>query len=376
LADEAVATQAIEWLEINRDGTASGAIRAEFLLWLQRSPVNVEHYLRAAAVASTLRSALASRTESTQEVISQSEREDPAVVLLELGPAPPSVESRSAATRRRSTRDWLKVTSLAAALLASVLLLLPELASDGRIGFPVAYKTLHTEQGSWRLPDGSMLHLNSDSRAIVWYSRKERYIELLRGQAMFHVAHQKNRRFRVEAGTAQIVSVGTQFDVLRGDSGTRVVVREGKVKVMPASQELGGNTAMALPGALVESGRAVVIDTNGVSRELPGNILQATAWLQREIVFQHSPLENVVKDFNKYSELPIVIDSEELESLSISGVFSAYDLESFIQFLDALDNVDVEVQKNKIRIFVVKPALDQSMMVDTAGNQRSKSTQK
>jgi transmembrane sensor len=145
---------------------------------------------------------------------------------------------------------------------------------------------------------------------------------------------------------------------------------------MPASQELGGNTAMALPGALVESGRAVVIDTNGVSRELPGNILQATAWLQREIVFQHSPLENVVKDFNKYSELPIVIDSEELESLSISGVFSAYDLESFIQFLDALDNVDVEVQKNKIRIFVVKPALDQSMMVDTAGNQRSKSTQK
>jgi hypothetical protein len=71
-----------------------------------------------------------------------------------------------------------------------------------------------------------------------------------------------------------------------------------------------------------------------------------------------------------------VIDSEELESLSISGVFSAYDLESFIQFLDALDNVDVEVQKNKIRIFVVKPALDQSMMVDTAGNQRSKSTQK
>jgi transmembrane sensor len=76
----------------------------------------------------------------------------------------------------------------------------------------------------------------------------------------------------------------------------------------------------------------------------------ATAWLRREIAFDHEPLERVVAEYNRYSQKPIEIATPALRNLQISGVFAADDTEAFIAFLRSLKGVRVEVTETRILV--------------------------
>ena len=57
------------------------------------------------------------------------------------------------------------------------------------------------------------------------------------------------------------------------------------------------------------------------------------------------------REFNRYSQEPIVIESPELRTLAVSGVFNVDDTESFVAFLRSLKGVGVEVTPIRIRVF-------------------------
>ncbi len=75
------------------------------------------------------------------------------------------------------------------------------------------------------------------------------------------------------------------------------------------------------------------------------------AWLHREIVFQARPLGEVADEFNRYNKIPIEIDDPALRALPVSGLFSAYDIDSFVTFLGTLDGVAVQRTPSRIRVF-------------------------
>ena len=81
-----------------------------------------------------------------------------------------------------------------------------------------------------RLPDGSLLHLNTDTTLDLDFSRGQRRVILNRGEAAFEVA--KDRRpFRVEAGTVRTEALGTEF-LLRYDGEAGIVTLiAGQVRV-------------------------------------------------------------------------------------------------------------------------------------------------
>ena len=64
-----------------------------------------------------------------------------------------------------------------------------------------------------RLADNSVLHLNTDSAVTIRFSATERLVMLTAGQAEFEVTHDPARAFRVLGGAAEVIAVGTQFDV-------------------------------------------------------------------------------------------------------------------------------------------------------------------
>jgi transmembrane sensor len=76
-----------------------------------------------------------------------------------------------------------------------------------------------------------------------------------------------------------------------------------------------------------------------------------TAWLRREIAFDHEPLERVVAEYNRYIGKPIEIASPALRNLQISGVFATDDPDAFIAFLRSLKGVRVEVTETRIRVW-------------------------
>jgi transmembrane sensor len=63
----------------------------------------------------------------------------------------------------------------------------------------------------------------------------------------------------------------------------------------------------------------------------------------------------VADEFNRYGSIPIEIDDSALRALPISGVFDAYDLDSFVAFLRTLDGVRAERTAARIRVSSLKP---------------------
>ena len=82
------------------------------------------------------------------------------------------------------------------------------------------------------LVDGSVLQINTDSQVNVEYSEGTRKIHLLRGEAHFDVAHDKDWPFQVYAGKGVVKAVGTAFSVRLEEEKISVIVTEGKVDLV------------------------------------------------------------------------------------------------------------------------------------------------
>lgn len=77
---------------------------------------------------------------------------------------------------------------------------------------------------------------------------------------------------------------------------------------------------------------------------------RTAAWLRRQIVVDHEPLERVAAEYNRYSVKQIAITTPALRDLRISGVFATDDTSAFIAFLRSLKGVRVEATTAQIRV--------------------------
>ena len=333
----AIAEQASEWFVENRDGPLDREARSRFMAWLKTSPVHVGEYLAIAGLARDLATAVSTTEIPLEPLLARARAETDQVVTLDpsaLGHAPPT-------TRPRWSRVW---SFAAAAALALVALTTLWLARDGeRFGLPKVYSTAHGEQSERVLPDGSVLHLNTDSQVTVRYSRHDRVINLDRGEALFQVKHEYTRGFRVATGNAQVLDVGTQVDVYRKSEAVLVTVVEGTVAVYAGPPQSTPNALRLGAGFQVQVRGQV-----GVPRRV--DVRAAVAWLERQIAFEDQPLGEVADQFNRYGGVALEIDDDTVRGLRISGVFDAYDTDSFAAFLQTLNGVVVQKTPTRIRV--------------------------
>jgi transmembrane sensor len=254
----------------------------------------------------------------------------------------------------RPSRRWLPAAAAMAACALLSLGLLLQWNSRRPLDRPSAsehitalnFQTRHGEQLTRRLADNSVLHLNTDSAVAIRYSKTQRLVTLTSGQADFEVAHESNRSFRVFAGSAEVVDLGTKFDVRLEHDSTVVTVVEGRVAV-----GLGANSAQIhLPVQLGADQQIRVSEGEWPATPIAVDAQRATAWLRREIAFDHEPLERVAAEYNRYTSKPIEIATPALRSLQITGVFATDDTEAFVAFLRSLKGVRVEVTATQIRV--------------------------
>jgi transmembrane sensor len=339
---ELIGQEAAEWFVTNR-GTPSARELQSFAAWLKTSPMHVEEYLAISVVARDMHAACEGTENSLEALLARARAEEQ--------PREPPGGSRFVnVIREAGAPRWLAgvVAAAAVALLAFGLrshwYARPAAAPPESVSV-WHFATRHGEQQTQRLADNSVLHLNTDSAVTVRYSKSGRLLTLTSGEAEFEVAHLPERPFRVIAGTAQVLDVGTTFNVRIGENSTVVTVLEGRVAVAPRN--------LTQPAAFVQVSadqQITVAGNDWPTAATPVDAQQSTAWLHRQISFEHEPLEKVVSEFNRYSSKPIQITSPALRSLEISGVFSMDDTDAFIAFLRSLDGVHVEVTAKQIRV--------------------------
>ena len=351
-----IAEQAGEWFVANDQGPLDAQDSASLAAWLKTSPLHIEEFLGVSAIARDLKQARTDPEYSLEAILARARAEDHSAAQP---PWPRMID----AVQGRPSRRWIPaaVTVAACTVLSLGVFLNWNVAptrhpSDSIDVAALHFETRHGEQLTRRLADNSVLHLNTDSAVTIRYSNNERLVTLTSGQADFEVAHEPNRAFRVVAGAAEVVDLGTQFDVRLERDSTLVTVVEGRVAVGPSpSLEKPGTSAAQNhappPVPLSANQQLRVVQGEWPAIPVAVDAHNATAWLRREIVFDHEPLERVAAEYNRYTPTPIEIATPALRGLLITGVFTSDDPDAFIAFLRSLKGVRVEVTERRIRVW-------------------------
>ncbi len=349
-----IADQASEWFVTNDEAPLGAQQSAALVAWLRASPVHVEEFLGVAAVVRDLRAVGTDPECSADALLARAQAE-------EQHPIQPLRSRVLTALKDHPLLRWPSAAiAVTVAGVAGLGLLLWSLRPTERVAASDEttaqhFQTRHGEQRSYRLADNSLLHLNTDSAVTVRYTRYERLIVLNSGEADFEVNHEPKRAFRVLAGPAAVVDIGTKFDVRLQPASALVTVIEGRVAVEP-SATTGKDGAGARPDyprrsvEVVANQQVSVADGEWPGKPTTVDAERVTAWLHRQIAFDHEPLGRVAAEFNRYVTKPIEITAPGLRNLEVSGVFSTDDPEEFLAFLRSLEGVRVEVTPTQIRV--------------------------
>lgn len=240
---------------------------------------------------------------------------------------------------RRRRRRSVFALATAAAVLCAVFAL--------NIGTPVQ---LHQQQiatqsqdaKTVRLPDGSTLTVNANTRLRIDFSASQRDIYLDRGQLYIEVAANKEQPLVVHAGHAQVRVVGTGFDVRRSQRQLVVSVAHGQVAFIP-----DGKSA-ALLGA---SQRATYDYAKGSLEEQSLSPGEVADWRSGHLSFRNRELASLVDELDLYRPGVIELADGPLGRYKVSGNLDVSDPLALVKALPALIPVKNHLLDNgKIRI--------------------------
>jgi transmembrane sensor len=404
-----IIAEASAWFVEFSDNPEDQSIREAFDRWVRRSPEHVQAYLQISVHWEDGVPRPNARVESVDELIALAKTGSSVVRLTSRGERPSAVRQESSTSeaidtprvRTQAVRSpefrLRRRTHRHLALAASILLGFTAGVTVWQQLFRGVYSTEIGEQRSLTLADGSTVELNSRSRIRVRYTQQARHIDLLEGQALFHVAKSTSRPFIVQSQNAQVRAVGTQFDVYRKRSGTIVTVVEGRVAVVPARTEASmshhttqtreppGRQDSANPAnsradgigtpsnsfgvgsseapsdsrgedeVLLTAGEQLTLGLGGAetrvpTRPQPANVEAATAWTRHRLIFKGAPLSEVVEEFNRYSRRPLVITDSTIGATRISGSFLSSDPVALLRFLREVGAYNVHETPSAVEI--------------------------
>ncbi len=207
-----------------------------------------------------------------------------------------------------------------------------------------SYETDIGEQLSARLPDGTVITLNTDTRLDIDFTGEDRAVTIQRGEASFDVEHDPSRPFRVRARDTVVQALGTIFNVqVDPTDGIEVTVTEGNVRVTapPAVQRRPATTSTrqvraAAPAqgidVTVGAGElAVISGPEGAVRRIESLEIEAQlSWQQGMLIFRGSPLDEVLADVSRYTTVRFTIADESIRSTRVGGYFRAGDVDALL----------------------------------------------
>ena len=213
--------------------------------------------------------------------------------------------------RRRSRQSRSRMPGMLAVGLLAVIV-----AIVATRGEAVDYRTEPGDQGSFALADGSVVFMNTDTRINV-SENGIRQIELLDGEADIIVAagnpplEVRVADLRLHAGEGRLL--------LRKDwSGISLAVIDGAV-------ELRGGEGGSQPTEIA-AGAVVTLSDDG-SAVFPSTLAieDAAAWQEGAVVFEATPLDEALRQIDRYRDSRLVILASRLADREVFGRYSLQD---------------------------------------------------
>jgi transmembrane sensor len=225
------------------------------------------------------------------------------------------------------------------------------------------YATAVGEQKTVMLSDGSAILLNTNSEVVVDYSREFRDIRLARGEVEFTVAKNPDAAFRVYAGNERVQAIGTAFTVYMQDNKIDVTVTEGQVTLATLNEPVIVDKPIPYtsPGAInvavspqnvtryvetlstLRAGQSASVNVTSESSASQLSALETVeviqeqdlarrlSWREGLLVFAGDPLEDVVREINRYTTVAIEISDPEVKAIKIGGQFRVGETDAMLE---------------------------------------------
>jgi len=241
----------------------------------------------------------------------------------------------------RRHKPWRPALAAAAALVCAVLS-----SNVGAPNSPYRHQVAAHAEGTrtLKLPDGSTLYINANTRLRINFRSLQRDIYLDQGQLYLEVAADKERPLWVHAGNARVRVVGTAFDMRRGQKQLVVSVAHGQVAFEP---EGNPNTA-----TLLEARQRGVYDyAKGTVQQQGVSAEEIADWRSGHLTFRNRELLSLIDELNLYRSKPVQLADGPLAHFKVSGSLDASDPDALLNALPALIPIrTVALDDGQVRI--------------------------
>lgn len=188
------------------------------------------------------------------------------------------------------------------------------------------------EQRELRLPDNTLLKLNSRTAVDVRFDAQQRRIVLLSGEILVETAHGDSRPFIVETDEGRLRALGTRFLVERDDGdSTLLSVLQSAVAARPEQ----------LPDErVINQGQQVRVRADGFGA-VEANSATADAWTHGMLVVDNVRLADLLAALGQYRSGYLGVD-DQVADLRVTGSFPLTDTDLALSSLVPALPVKVE----------------------------------
>lgn len=267
--------QALDWLILLESPTPEQT--RQFNNWLNASPLHAEAFSRAQTIWGGPQVAQCAHQLST----------------------PPTLITPP----RRRPRRW-RMLAAAAVLVLSVFSF-----SDLPLRLQADHLTAVGQQQRLHLEDGSSVLLNTNSAFSSTIDAQQRVARLHQGEAFFEISDSRDQPLKLDVGPVRASVRNTAFAVRYQNGVAHVGVQRGDVDLQAAHS-----------GAWVRisAGESIHVGPNGFKQ--PTRLdHKDLAWTQGRLVFENSPMSEVLAELRRYYPGWIINTNDRLADVAITG---------------------------------------------------------
>jgi transmembrane sensor len=216
------------------------------------------------------------------------------------------------------------------------------------------------------LPDSSIVYLNADTKLNYprQFSKNKREV-FLDGEAFFNVKKDQNKPFIVHTAGIQVKVLGTTFNVkaYSADKSIETSLITGSIEVTVNNRPnekitLSPNAKLVIknfeiPETIEKKEESANPDfaINPLKPDPKNNTIAETQWIENRLVFRDESFDEVARMMERWYNVKIEIDDEELKTSLLSGTFEKETIEQALDALKYTKSFRYDTSSEKIRIY-------------------------
>ena len=188
--------------------------------------------------------------------------------------------------------------------------------------------TYHNKEYWVTLDDGSLVHLNYNSRLIYPERFGDRRDVILDGEAYFMVAKDLSRQFVVHTLQGDVKVYGTEFVVNTREKGSDEHEKDAEgtanqhVSVVLVSGSVGFTSVSGSETMLQPSQKLLFCNDQLSVKDV--DVAPYVAWNEGEFIFADVPLEDLLATMSRWYQLEVRFENKEARRMLFTGTIDRY----------------------------------------------------